>query len=344
MAKQAQTINNIVNNTIKQYNLFDDCNCLILMVSGGSDSVALTYLMKELFVGKLVIFHLNHNLRKDADSDYEFVKNLASYLNIEFYGCKKDILKISKNSNTNIEACGRNVRYEQANILAEKLKPLKVKICTAHTADDRIENFYMRSIVGTGPGGFAGISHKKENIIRPLLDVSKEQLILYLKTHNSAYKDQNNRIWHEDSTNTDTTHFRAYVRHKIIPLVKSQNPKLIDNLCNSMNLIADENKYMEKLANELLYKHFTFDKRSFKISPEFKNEALVLQRRCVYNALLKIFPDDTRIETKSITSILKACQESNFTDNIQLNYSIHSNKNGVLVQPMQDYRKSRNRL
>lgn len=202
----------------------------------------------------------------------------------------------------------------------------------------------MRSIVGTGPGGFASISYKNNNIVRPLLDISKEVLIDYLENLDNKFCDDNKNFWKVDQTNEDTDRFRAYVRHNIIPLAKHQNPKLIDNLCNSMNLIADESEYIEKQVNEVIDKYIKFDEDCFTIDPEFLNVDLVLKRRAVYNSLIKVFKTGTRIETNSINSILKATEVSNYTDNIQENYSVHSNKTGTLVQPMQKYRESRNRI
>ena len=111
-----------------------------------------------------------------------------------------------------------------------------------------------------------------------------------------------------------------------------------------MNLIADESEYIESQVKSLMNKHISFENDSFLIHPEFKNENIVLKRRAVYNALLKVFPKGTRLETKTITSVLEATEKSNYTDNIQENYSVHSNKNGVLVQPMEKYRESRNRI
>lgn len=111
-----------------------------------------------------------------------------------------------------------------------------------------------------------------------------------------------------------------------------------------MNLISEENDYMEKQVKQVQDKYITIEDASFIIAPEFKDEDLVLKRRAVYNSLKAVFDKKARIETRSISSILLATEEHNYTDNIQENYSVHSNKKGVLVQPMQDYRKSRNRI
>ena len=91
-------------------------------------------------------------------------------------------------------------------------------------------------------------------------------------------------------------------------------------------------------------KHIEIKEDEFTIKPDFNKEELVLKRRAVYNSLRKIFDEKVRIDTKSITSILDATEKTNYTDNIQQNYSVHSNKNGVVVQPMRKYRMKRNRL
>ena len=343
MASKNLSAKQIAIETIKRRKMLRHTDHLILMVSGGSDSVALTYIMHEIFGNNMTIMHLDHNLRQDSSSDAQFVEALAKHLGLNFAGYSEDIAKLAMQRGQNIEACGHDVRYELANELAKKIGG-NVMICTAHTADDRIENFYMRSIVGTGPGGFASMSYQNQNVIRPLLDIPKEKLVHYIEDLPNAYKDANGLLWHDDITNEDTDRFRAYVRHEIIPLAKKQNPKVIDNLCNSMNLIADESEYIEAQVQKLIDKYIIVDEQSFTIKPGFSSEDLVLKRRAVYNTLINVFPKGTRIETKSINSVLQATEESNYTDNIQENYSVHSNKNGVLVQPMENYRKSRNRL
>lgn len=352
VAKKFINAKDIAQNTILKKKLFKKSNYLLLMVSGGSDSVALAYIINDIVSdkSKLAIMHLNHNLRNDAKDDEKFVEGLANHLNIRLFKYSKDVEKYAQDNKLNVEAAGHELRYKYANSTVEKwaadinAKTDKFLICTAHNADDRIENFYMRSIVGTGPGGFAGIAYKNDNIIHPLLDISKDMLNDYIRHIDNTYSDEFGNTWHEDSTNKDTDRFRAYVRHNIIPLAKRQNPQILNNLSNSMNLIADENEFIEKQVNNLSRKYISIVDDQFSISPDFQDEDLVLKRRAIYNALLEIFPKGTRIDTKSITSILEACETSNFTDNIQQNYSVHSNKHGVLVQPMSKYRKSRKRI
>lgn len=339
-----------VNSTISRHKLFKSNNFLLLMVSGGSDSMALAYIFNEISKYNFAIMHLDHNLREISGEDANFVKEFAEYLGVPYLGYSKKIKEIAKQHNENIEACAREIRYQCANDAVNRIskkfniKPSMIKICTAHTADDRIENFYMRSIVGTGPAGLISIRYKNDNVARPLLDLPKEKLVDYIENIKIPFKDKYGNLWREDETNLDNKRFRAYVRNNIIPLAKKQNPNIIQNLCNSMNLIADESDYLEEQVEKITNMHIKFDESSFFINPGFKNESIVLKRRAVYNALIKIFEPGTRIETKSIVSILKSTEESGYTDNIQNNYAVHSNKNGSLIQPMKDYRKARNRI
>lgn len=126
--------------------------------------------------------------------------------------------------------------------------------------------------------------------------------------------------------------------------MKEQNANMPYNLLNSMNLIADEDAFMQEFVKKILDLDIDFKNKSFMILPSFYKNHIVLKKRAIYTALKQIFNEDVRIESKSIESILKACETNNYTDNIQCNYAVHSNKKGVLVQPMQDYRRSRNRL
>ena len=136
------------------------------------------------------------------------------------------------------------------------------RIFTAHTADDRVENFYMRSIVGTGPGGFRSMRYVSGSIARPLLDASREELRDYLVARAAAglpvHRDAQGALWREDATNAQTDLFRGYVRHEIVPRAKARNARLLDTLGRSMNLIADEDDYLESLANAMAERCITW--------------------------------------------------------------------------------------
>lgn len=355
-----------IEQTIKAHQLFDSATPVILMVSGGSDSTALAYIMHDLhqrnLVGQPAILHVNHKLRgADADADQLFVQKLANALDIPYFACEIDVAGLAKETGGNVEAIGRSERYIAAQEALESLcrhvmVPVSEgRIVTAHTQDDRVENFYMRSIVGTGPGGFRSMRYQNGAIVRPCLDVSRADLREYVMSlpDEVAVVDDGGHRWREDATNAHTDRFRAYVRHEIVPKAKERNGQLLDTLCRTMNLIADEDDYLDAQAKQAGEEHLewlgtqpdgTHD--GCLLLPSFGDVPLVLQRRVV-RAVLEVFTSqDARIESSAIEMVLSAFDEdhkpiSGFVKNIQGNLAVSANKRGVLVEPMAVFRARR---
>ena len=176
-----------IEHTIGKHALFDAASPALLMVSGGSDSTALAYIMADLhargLVGPLACLHVNHKLRgRDAEDDQVFVAALAEALDIPFFCCEVDVALLARETGGNVAAIGRQERYIAGREALESLcmhaaVPIaEGRIITAHTQDDRVENFYMRSIKGTGPGGFRSMLYRNGPIVRPLMDASRADL------------------------------------------------------------------------------------------------------------------------------------------------------------------------
>ena len=309
----------------------------LLMVSGGSDSTALAYIACELrergALGQLAMLHVNHRLRgEDADEDARFVAQLAELLDVPLFSCDIDIAGEAQRTGENVEAVARRERYLAANEALESLclhaaTPLADgRILTAHTADDRVESFYMRSIVGTGPGGFRAMKHRNGPVVRPLLD----------------------------ATNAHTDRFRAYVRHEIVPRAKERNPQLLEVLGRTMNLIADEDDMLERMVDGLMAGHVEALGDEYDagcvLAPAFGAEPLPLRRRAVMRALQLMLGRDARVETASVEAVLAAFDEeaggkprSGYVANIQGDLAVSANKRGVRIEPMSAYRARRKR-
>lgn len=358
-----------IENTIAQHTLFTSATPVVIMVSGGADSTALAYLMKDFMdrglVGNVAILHVNHKIRgQEADSDQLFVHNLASKLDLPCFECEIDIPLLVEQTGGNEEALARHERYLAAHEALESLcrhtaVPVSEgRIATAHTQDDRVENFYMRSITGTGPGGFRSMLYENGPVVRPLLDVSREHLRRYLEELDDPYRDEEGNLWHEDATNAHTDRFRAFVRHEIIPLAKSRNARLLDTLCRSMNLIADEDDFLDSLAHDLYEQHLEWidgaamelgeSPTACLIDPAFGQQARPLQRRVVLAVLEAFVGREARIETASIEAVLDAFDDkglprSGYVVNIQGNLAVSSNKHGVRIEPMAHFRARRKR-
>ena len=345
---------------------------VLLMVSGGSDSTALAYLGAALRdagdIGPVAMLHVNHQLRgEEADGDERFVSSLAELLGIPLFICSIDIAAEAARSRENVEAVARRERYLAANEALRSMCqhegcPLsEARIFTAHTADDRIENFYMRSIVGTGPGGFRSMRYENGPVVRPLLDATRDELRAFLAAREAAGEpcvcDAAGNLWREDATNAHTDRFRAYVRHKVVPPCKEWNEALPEVLVRSMNLIADEDDMLEQMAGELAQRDsewvaeddtFGVDRsEGFRLRPAFGAAARPLQRRAVLQLLQAMLGPDARVETSSVEAVLDGFAEGKprggYVTNIQHDLAVSANKQGVLVEPMAYFRARRKR-
>ncbi len=355
-----------IEQTIASRKLLDAETPVLAMVSGGSDSTALAYIVADLFargkIGQPAILHVNHKIRgEEADADARFVERLAQRLGIPFFACEIDVPALVAATGGNAEAIGRRERYLAAHEALESLcrhtaTPVSIgRIVTAHTQDDRVENFYMRSIKGTGPGGFRSMLYQNGPVVRPCLDVSREALRSYIADlpESLAVEDEAGNRWREDATNAHTDRFRAFVRHEIVPKAKERNPQLLDTLCRTMNLIADEDDYLQQLASQASEQHaqFTGDDGdgghdSCLLLPSFGEVALPVQRRAVVTLLQQLIGGEVRIEAASVDAVLSAFGEDNapisgFVTNIQGNLAVSANKHGVLVEPMAVFRARR---
>jgi len=339
---------------------------VLLMVSGGSDSTALAYLASELRdareLGPLGVLHVNHQLRgADADADEEFVRRLADVLDIPFTASRIDVSSLADAEHGNVEAVARRERYAAAHAALAELcqragAPIADgRIFVAHTADDRVENFYMRSIVGTGPGGFRSMRYLNGQVARPLLDCGREELRDYIigriQRELPLVRDNEEMLWREDATNQHTDRFRAFVRHEIIPLAKERNPQLLSTLTRTMNLIGDEDDMMDEMAEEIIARLVIWlepAEEGCVISPLFAAERLPLQRRVVFKVLGRLMGQDERVENAAVDAVLAAYADgkplSGYVTNIQGNLAVSSNKNGVRIEPMAAFRTRRKKL
>lgn len=360
-----------VEKTIQEQQLSEADSPILLMVSGGSDSTAMAYVVADLkekgLLNDFAMLHVNHQIRgEDADNDQVFVQELATALNIPLFICEIDIPGEVKRTGENIEAVARRERYLAADMSLEsycrhKATPLSEgRIFTAHTRNDRVENFYMRSIVGTGPGGFRSMLYRNGPVVRPFLDIDREELRNYIiereKASGVVVADREGNLWREDATNAHTDRFRSYIRHEIVPRMKEKNPQLIETLCRTMNLIADEDDMLENMADKIekrCIKWLELDENQSHnyaegclFAPAFGAEEMPLQRRVCANILNKILGPDARPETASIEAIVAAFDNEGkpvggYTGNLQGNLALSANKQGVRLEPMARYRARR---
>ncbi len=201
---------------------------VIAGVSGGADSVALVHALARLEENapEIVVCHFNHRLRgRESERDEEFVSRLCEKLGLRFEVSSCDTEAFSKQTKLSIESAARKLRYEFFTGVCEKTGA--ERIATAHTADDRAETVLMRMIRGSGTFGISSIKPRSENLIRPLINVSREEVINYLTDAGEK--------WVEDSSNDLTIFTRNRVRKQLLPLLETFNPQIK----NALNRLAD---------------------------------------------------------------------------------------------------------
>lgn len=211
---------------IRSHHLVDRGDTLVCAVSGGADSMALLtgmYLLRDKLGIILEAAHFNHCLRgEESDADEAFVVDYCNSLNIPVHICREQIIAGKKG----LEAAAREARYA----FFEKLSG---KIATAHTADDNAETVLMHLIRGTGLKGLGGISPRRGKIIRPMLGITRPQVLAFLEEYCVSYRN--------DSSNDTDLFLRNRLRHHVLPLLREENPRLCENLSSmALRLRQDE--------------------------------------------------------------------------------------------------------
>lgn len=210
---------------------------LLIAVSGGLDSVVLTHLLHRLDYN-IAIAHCNFNLRGiESDLDEKFVLELGNSLGTTTHLTSFQTTEIATKNKNSIQLSARNLRYDwfQQLLLNHKYD----YVLTAHHLDDNLETFLINFSRGTGLDGLLGIPVINENIVRPLLPFSRDEIKQFAISEKIT--------WREDKSNASNKYLRNKIRHQIVPVLKEINPNLLDSflktnrfLKQSQNLI-DEN-------------------------------------------------------------------------------------------------------
>ena len=213
---------------IRDKQLFEKNDKLLLAISGGADSVALAYLLKQLEYN-FTLAHCNFGLRnKESEKDEVFVKELAKKLGVKCFTKSFETQKFAIKNKISIQMTARDLRYEWFEILR------KEKGCdfvlTAHHRDDNMETFFINLLRGTGIKGMLGIDRIKEKIIRPLLFANKDEIYYFLKKNKIKFR--------EDSSNKDTKYLRNKIRLQLLPLLKEINPSFNETLTKEKNYLS----------------------------------------------------------------------------------------------------------
>jgi len=220
---------------IRRYDMVQPGDRIICAVSGGADSIALLwamYLLKDKLGITLEAAHFNHGLRGlESDRDENFVREFCQGYKIVCHVGRGAVVSGKKG----LEAAARDARYGF-------LKTLDGKIATAHTADDNAETVLMHLVRGTGLKGLGAIAPVNGKLIRPMLTVTREEVLDFLDQYHLAYV--------TDSSNDTDAFLRNRLRHHVMPLLKQENPMLAQNLSAMAMELREDAAALEPISVE----------------------------------------------------------------------------------------------
>lgn len=228
--------------TIREKNLLEGCNGLVLCISGGSDSMSLLHFFienKGLYGIPFVVAHVNHGLRAESDEEEALLKKycIDRSIPIEILHAK---ISETKPKGLSTEEYSRNVRYEFFNDVRKKYG--YTHIATAHNADDNSETLLLNLIRGCGIGGLRGIPVKRDDaIIRPLIRCTKKEIYAYCEANGIEFS--------TDKTNFENIYTRNIIRNEIIPLIEKINPSFGDSVLRLTSSAEADDEYLESLVD-----------------------------------------------------------------------------------------------
>ena len=223
---------NKVADFIAKHQLLSHDGLHVVALSGGADSVALLRILCDLGY-HVEAAHCNFHLRGDeSDRDEQFVKILCQSLNVPLHLIHFDTVEYASLHQVSIEMAARELRYGYFRQLRDDIGAETV--CVAHHRDDAVETLLMNLLRGAGIHGLTGIRPRNGHIVRPLLGVSRQEILGYLDSIGQDYV--------TDSTNLQPDVLRNKVRLQLIPLLEQLSPGASDNIARSANYLSEAEK------------------------------------------------------------------------------------------------------
>ncbi len=228
-----------------QHSLWSAETRVIAAVSGGSDSAALFSLLQQIAArGDFCLAglaHLHHHIRGEAaDGDAEFCRALAARAGVPVIVGDADVPALSQRDGVSLEVAGRDAR--QRFYVDAQAALGAACVAVAHTRDDQAETVLLRLVRGAGPAGLSGIAPRRDHLVRPLLEISRAELRVYLIDMGEP--------WRDDETNADCAIARNRIRHNVLPQLRELNAKADVALVRAAEIFRTDATFLDGLANE----------------------------------------------------------------------------------------------
>ena len=295
---------------IERHEMLKEQDVVVAGVSGGADSVCLLQLLLEYSQTvpiSLHVVHVNHKIREDAGDDAGYVEQLCRQAEIPFYLFEEDVEQVAQREGISSEEAGRMVRYGAFHQVAERIREQtgrEAKIAVAHNQNDRAETMLFHLFRGSGLKGLAGILPVRDNLIRPLLCLKREEIEEYLKEKGITYQ--------TDSTNHTDDYTRNRIRHHVIPYVEDS---VVSGAVEHMNSCADRLSLAEDYLQQETYRIMKRcilrkpDAGVFIPAREFQTLHPYMQGRVLYEILCEYSPgkkDISSVHVRLLTELFEA--------------------------------------
>lgn len=290
----------VVEETIKKYNMLEYGDCVVVGLSGGPDSMCLLHILMELrktWGLKIFAAHLNHQFRgKEADEDALYVKKKCEEWGIDVFVQVFNVPAFAKEKGLSSEEAGREIRYKLFYEVAEKVRANKIAI--AHNMNDNAETVLMNLFRGSGIEGLKGIEAKRGQIIRPLINVRRNEIEAYCRE-----KDLSPRI---DKTNLQPIYGRNKIRLELIPYIeKNFNSNIMSTLQRLSDIVTIENDFLNEEAEKELLKIAIIGENSIEYNINKMHDIHpALLRRVIRIGIEKLTGSLKGIEYRNIESVV----------------------------------------
>ena len=288
-------------NTIKKYNMIEENDKIVVGLSGGADSSVLLTVLKKLSdkIGFTVCAaHLNHGIRGDeAKRDMEFSKDLSERLNIDFYQKTVNVPEYASKNHISEELAGRKLRYEFFDELCRKHGFNKIAV--AHNKNDSAETILFNLIRGSGSKGLCGITPVNNNVVRPLIETSREEIEQYAK--------ENSINFVTDSTNYCDIYSRNILRNNVISQFKRINENAVNNIIRCSDILFSENEFMTEYAKSLNLLQFA-DNKILLNREKFDAQHIAVKRILVIEAIKLLNQNTNNFSSVHAENIISGCK------------------------------------
>ncbi len=311
---------------IGKHHMLAPGDTVVMGVSGGADSVCLFLLLCELAKEmelQLVVVHVHHGIRKEADEDAAYVEQLCGERKIPFVLVREDVKAYARREHLSEEEAGRKIRYKAFEEALVKYGQRdngdgggKGKIAVAHNANDRAETMLFHLFRGTGLAGAGGIRPVREQVIRPILCLKREEIEEYLKERQISFC--------IDCTNLEDTYTRNRIRNHILPYAEKEICKgAVAHMCDTADILLETEGYVRRQTLKA-YERCLVGKEEGKL--EFRVDVLLEEEAFIRKQVLLMGLEQVTKGRKDITSVhiadIDGLLEKNGSKRLSLPYGL----------------------